>query len=147
MSADHEVAERLTRSRARKIPVLVLLLASQQVTYFSMVNFEAAASGADLLRLAGWLVMSLLLLVYLATGGGIFRRAHVRALLNDETTRAHRASAYSAGFWVAMIFCFLLFGASMYEPVDARTAVHIIMTASIGVALLRFAVLERRALR
>lgn len=147
MSADHETAERLTRSRARVIPVLVVLFSTQQAAYFANSGANGVATGPDQLRLTAWLVMSAVLLLFLATGGGFFRPASVRALLNDETTKAHRAQATTAGFWVAMIFCFLLYCVSMYEPMDARTAVHIIMTLGIGTALLRFAVLEKRALK
>lgn len=147
MSADHETADRLTRSRARAIPILVVMFSTQQVAYFATIGADTAAASSDHLRFASWLIMSVVLLLFLATGGGLFRRAGVRALLNDETTRAHRAQATSSGFWVAMIFCFFLFGTTMYEPMDARTAVYIIMTVGIGTALLRFAVLERRALR
>ena len=147
MTNDTELAERLTRSRARMIPVLVVLFSTQQAAYFANTGENYLATGPDRVRLAAWLVMSLVLLVFLATGGAFFRSARVRALLNDETTKAHRADAASKGFWVAMIFCFFLYGISMYEVMDARTAIHIIMTVGIGVSLLRFAVLERRALK
>ncbi len=35
----------------------------------------------------------------------------------------------------------------MFEPVSGRDAVHIIVTAGIAVALIRFGMLERRALK
>lgn len=146
MSADHETAERLTRSRARVIPGLVVVFALMQAAYFTAGGADIVAKGPDILRLYAWLIMSFVLLLFLATGGGFFRAAKVRTLLNDETTKAHRAKATAAGFWVAMILCFIMYGATMYEQIAARTAVHVILTAGIGTALLRFAILERRAL-
>jgi hypothetical protein len=41
----------------------------------------------------------------------------------------------------------LLYVVDMFELVSGRDAIHIIMTAGIGAALLTFGKLERRALR
>ena len=41
----------------------------------------------------------------------------------------------------------ILYMFDMFEPVRGRDAIHIIMTAGIGAALLTFGRLERRALR
>lgn len=147
MSADHDTAERLTRSRARAIPGLVIVFTLFQAAYFTSDGADIVAEGPDILRLYAWLALSCVLLVFLATGGGFFRSRKVRTLLNDETTKAHRATATIAGFWVAMILCFIMYGATMYEPIAARTAAHVVLTAGIGTALLRFAILERRALK
>ena len=46
MSADHETAERLTRSRARVIPVLVVLFSTQQAAYFA----NSGANGVEIGR-------------------------------------------------------------------------------------------------
>jgi hypothetical protein len=68
--------------------------------------------------------------------------------MNDESTRAHRANAFSWGFWAAMAAAVLLYGLTMIEPAtSARDAIHLMLTFGVGVAILRFAMLERRAMR
>lgn len=138
-----EEAERLTHKRARVMPVLAVLLISQQAVYFN----ELGSSGAQKFKIAAWLVLALVLLAGLATGGAWFRRRAVRELINDETTRDHRRRACAAGFWAVMGGAIILYMLDMFEPVRGRDAIHIIMTAGIGAALLTFGRLERRALR
>ena len=89
---------------------------------------------------------SLVLLVVLMTGGGLLRGAAMRAMLNDETTRVHRADALGWGFVVAMltgIMMYIIGSASIGE----RGAVHLIVSFGVATALLRFGLLERRAMR
>jgi hypothetical protein len=67
----------------------------------------------------------------------------VRHLLNDELTRQHRSRSHAAGFWAAAVAA-----VALYVPADAvsgREAVHIILSAALGAALLTFALLERRS--
>lgn len=71
----------------------------------------------------------------------------VRVLLNDETTRAHRARALSIGFVTRMATGIVLYALSLVTIVPGRSAVHVMMTVGIGSALIAFAVLERRAFR
>lgn len=138
-----EEAELLTRKRARVMPVLAVLLISQQAVYFN----ELGSRGAQNFKIGAWLVLALILLAGLATGGAWFSRRDVRELIDDETTREHRGRAYAAGFWAAMGGAILLYVVDMFELVSGRDAIHIIMTAGIGAALLTFGKLERRALR
>ena len=69
------------------------------------------------------------------------------AMLNDESTRAHRQTGYVYGFWAAMGTALGIYIVNMFEPVSGRDAVHIIVTAAVATALLNFGMLERRALR
>jgi hypothetical protein len=68
--------------------------------------------------------------------------------MNDEVTRANRADALSAGFSVAMFAGILIYGLDAFapNPIDLRDGVHLIVTAGLGTALIRFSLLERRAL-
>ena len=70
-----------------------MIFLSQQATYFS----GRARSGAvpvDHVKIAAWLVLSIVLLLVLATGGCWLQSAEVRALLNDESdARASRMEA------------------------------------------------------
>jgi hypothetical protein len=103
--SDVEQAEALGRRRARMMPVLAIVFISQQISFFASENEHAAAAmrTADHVKISAWLVLSLILLVALYSGGFWFRRRAVRALMNDEITRQHRANALSLGFLVAML--------------------------------------------
>ena len=141
--SDAAKAERLSAKRARMLPVLAILFLAQQGTYFS--GRGDGGRPVDHVHIAAWLVMSVVLLLALATGGGwIYSRA-VRQLANDEVTRAHRSDAFRLGFFASMAGCILLYGVSLYEPLRGREAVHFVMTIGIAVALIRFGMLERRA--
>lgn len=142
---DQELAERLTRRRARVLPLMAIIFISGQSVYFSDVAEPMRA--VDATRISAWLVWALALLLLLATGGGLFRSSKVRALLNDEGTRAHRLRAIAFGFWAAMLACVAVYVSSAFKPVTAREAVHLVLTLGVGGALLRFGMLERRALR
>ena len=90
--------------------------------------------------------MVLAVLIALMINGGLFRSAEVRALMNDEGTRANRAQATSLGFVLAMIAGIVLYPLRYLEEIDAGAAIHLIVTTGLVAAVLRFAWLERRAL-
>jgi hypothetical protein len=87
------------------------------------------------------------LLFVLAAAGGLFRGRAMRALIDDEVTRAHRASAYAWGFWAMIVTCFAAFVISMFEPLGLMDTLHMLLTFGIAAALVRFVMLERRAER
>ena len=140
-----EQAEKLSRRRARALPVLGLVFLAQQASFLSMP--DEATRPVDHLKIGAWLVLSIVLLAGLATGGAWLRPRAVRELINDESTRAHRQMAYLYGFWAAMGTAIGIYVVAMFEPVSGRDAVHIIVTAAVAAALLNFGMLERRALR
>jgi len=143
--SDIETAERLGRKRARMWPVLAFLFVAQQGAYFS-IPADDAARAVDHVRVGAWVVLSAVLLLILATGGFWRHSKAVRALLNDEVSRAHRAEAMSLGFIVSMVFALVLYATVGLEAVSVRQAIHIIVSMGIVTALIRFAMLERRAL-
>jgi hypothetical protein len=142
---DQETAERLTRRRARLLPAMAVLFIAGQGVYFSDVAEPMRA--VDATKISAWLVWALALLLALATGGGLLRSKKVRALLNDEATRDHRLRGIAFGFWAAMAGCVMIYVLSAFEPMSARESIHLVLTLGVGAALLRFGVLERRALR
>jgi len=142
--SDFEIAERLSRRRARMLPVLTIFFVMQQAAYFSQPD---TGRPVDHVRVSAWIAMSVVLLVGLISGGFWFRRATVRALLDDEVTRAHRARAMEAGFIAAMVAAIALYFVTLFEPVSGREAIHLLLSVGIACALLRFAMLERRAHR
>ena len=141
--SNSDEADRLSRRRARALPVLGLVFLAQQASFLSMP--EGAARPVDHLKISAWLVLTLVLLAGLATGGAWFRPRAVRELVNDESTRAHRQTGYMYGFWAAMGTALGLYVVNLFEPVSGRDAVHIIVTGAVATALLNFGMLERRA--
>ena len=140
-----EEAERLSRKRARVLPALAVIFLAQQASYLNM----PAQSGrpVDQVKISAWLLLSIVLLVGLATNGAWFRARAVRELINDESTRAHRQAGFVYGFWGAMVSALALYVVNMFELVSGRDAIHVIVSIGIAAALIRFGTLERRALR
>lgn len=145
-SSDIETADRLGRRRARMLPVLAVIFISQQASYFS-ARVEDGMHTVDHVKIAAWLVLSIVLLLSLATGGFWLKPKRVRALLDDEVTRANRAEAFRIGFLLTMVACIALYFLSFFEPLGGRDAVHILMSVGIATALVVFGALERRALK
>lgn len=143
--SDSEKAERLNRRRARALPALGVIFLAQQASFLSMP--AESTRPVDQVKIVAWLLLTIVLLAGLATGGGWFRSRAVRELLNDESTRAHRQVGYVYGFWAAMGTAIGLYLVNMFEAVSGRDAVHIIVTVAGATALLNFGLLERRALR
>jgi hypothetical protein len=140
---DIEKAERIGRSRARMFAVQAILFASWQGFYFGAAMGDQVRT-IDTVRIWTWLVWVAALLALLATGGGLMRSRSVRALLNDELTRANRNAAYVAGFWSAMgaaVGCYVV---DLFDPLAPREAIHAIVSVGIAAALLTFAIRERR---
>jgi len=143
-TSDIETADRLSRKRARMIPVLAIIFLAGQAAYFSQDRAERLV---DHVKIGAWLVWVLVLLALLETGGAFIQSKRVRALINDESTRANCQRAYVIGFWSAMGTGIGLYVVAMFEQVTAREAIHLIVTAAIAGALLMFGMLERRAHR
>jgi hypothetical protein len=98
-------------------------------------------------KIAAWLVLSVLLVAALATKGFWLESKELRDLLDDENTRANRVDAMRIGFLCAMAAGVAVYFLTMVEPLTAREAVHVITSAGIVGALIRWGMLERRALR
>jgi hypothetical protein len=145
-ASDIETADRLTRRRARALPVLAIIFISQQASYFAG-QIEDGTHAVDHVKVGAWMILSIVMLLALATGGFWFKPARVRALMDDEVTRANRAEAFRIGFLAAMMAGIALYFLTMFEPVSGREAIHVVMTIGIAAALLRFGYLERRALK
>ena len=139
-----EQAERLTKRRARMLPVLAAFYFAQQASFFSSPLRDRPV---DHFKIGAWVVLSLVLLAALVTGGFWSRKRELREMLDDESSRAHRADALGTGFVVAMVTGIILYVAGTVSEVSAREAIHLIVSLGIAAALVRFGWLERRALR
>jgi len=147
MSDAIDRADKLSRRRARLFPVLAILLITQQATFLNTATHGLPLRTVDMVKISAWVVLVLVLLGALVTGGAWFRGREMRELLNDEVTRANRAAALSAGFVVAAVTGVVCYVVATYEQTDARVAAHVIVSTGLAAALLRFGALERRAHR
>lgn len=134
-------ADQLGRRRARMLPMVALFFLIQQMSYFSNPPAERVV---DHVRIGAWVMMTTVILLILQTGGSWFRPAAVRAMLDDESTRANRASAFHWGFVAAVVSGMTMYSILGVAPLTAREAIHLVVSAGILVALLRFGFLERR---
>jgi hypothetical protein len=138
---DINTADQLGRRRARILPVLALFFLIQQTSFFSNPPAERAV---DHVRIGAWVLMTAVIVLMLQTGGSWFRSPAVRAALDDEPTRANRASAFHWGFMAAVLSGMTIYTLLGVAPMTAREAIHLVVSAGIIVALLRFGFLERR---
>ena len=140
--SDAETADRLGRFRARMFPVLAMMFLVQQMAFFSNPPAERAI---DHVRIGAWVTMTAVILFVLNSRGFWFRPAKVRAMIDDEMTRANRTSAMHWGFVAAMLAGIVVYVLQGVTQFTAREAIHLIVSAGIVMALMRFGLLERRS--
>lgn len=141
--SDIDMSERLAWRRAWAAVGLGALFV---LTQLASLGDPAIGSG-PVMHLLAWFVWAALLLVFLAWGSGLFRRRAVSGLINDEGTVDNRRRALGFGFWCAVVAAFAAYWATFYEPIAARDACRLVVTFAIGPALIRFGLLELKALR
>ena len=132
-----EVADRLSRKRA-----IIIALAA---IAFHVAQLLATRPHRG--QTALWTFQSALLLLLLATGGGLLHQTKIRSLMNDDVSREHHKTAVAAGFWTAMITALVFYWVPGVDAHTAREAIQLVVTMGIATALLVFASLELRAHR
>ena len=138
---DITTADTLGRRRARMLPMLAMFFLIQQAAYFSNPPGERAV---DHVRIGAWVMMTAVIMLLLNTRGWWFRSATVRAVLDDERTQANRVAAMHWGFVAAMVTGMVVYATIGITAFSGRECIHLILSAGIVMALLRFAILERR---
>ena len=148
MKTPGDLIDRRQRRRARIMTVQALFFLLWQVNFFSSphTDFEHLRT-VDHVKISAFIVWALVLLLLIATGGGWWDSRETRALMQDETTVAHRHAAIRFGYWAGMAGALGLYVASLFTQVRLVEAVHLILSLGVAAPLLRFAQLERRALR
>ena len=139
-----EEAERLSRRRARMMPFLALILITQQGAF--AVAADSPRRSVDYMTLGAWLLLAGVILAALVTGGFWLKPRPVRDLMDDDVTKANRASALALGFVLSMATAMVLYVVNFVEEVPAGIAIHVIVTFGLAAAMFRFGLLERRAL-
>src|SRR4249919_2856893 len=95
-----ERIEHLQRRRTRLAFTQGLFFLIWQANFFSMN--EDSGRTVDHVKVAAYILWSIILLAFIGTGGGWIQPRAVRAILNDESTIAHRRQATTLGFWAAI---------------------------------------------
>jgi hypothetical protein len=140
---DVEAADRMGRKRSQIFFVLALVFFAGQSLYFTSSPLTRDSHA----RIGAWLILVILILMLLATGGFLLRGRKVRDLLNDETSRLNRMAAQALGFWVTIITSLVVYVESIFDQMTLNEGIHIIVTLGVGSALISFAARERRAHR
>ena len=93
----------------------------------------------DLVRASALLVLVIVLSTRSTTSFTFIGR---NAVLDDELTRANRASAARYGFWLLMIGLLASFVLNLWLPIQLTQAAPVLMALGAAGATLRFVVLE-----
>lgn len=139
-----EDLEKLGVRRRRVILMGAIILLT--IITGTMSAFNEATPGAwrtvDILRLCAFLFLSLVLGLRSTTAFSLFGR---NAILDDELTRANRATAARTGFWALLLSAMACFIASMlgFEVSVAEALLAVIAAGAISAAI-RFSFAERR---
>ncbi len=137
-----EAADRLSRSRVRILSAVMIVFAIQQAN----VSVQPPTRTVELVGLLAWLFMASCLLLILRTGGILLRNRELRALANDEVTRANRAEAIEWGFFGAMGVAIILSVVAALTETPVLIALRLVILIGLFVATFRFVTLERQAL-
>ncbi len=140
-----QIAERVSRRRGRMLFYQGLFFILWQGSFYA---WGAAVDGdrlVDHVKVSAWAVWILLLLVLMSTGGGWFRNREVRRLINDEVAVDNRHRGQQAGFFASVLGGLGVYAVNQFvRPISALDAIHATLSIGIGVAILRYATLERR---
>jgi uncharacterized membrane protein len=90
-------------------------------------------------------VLSVILILALATKGFWLERTEVRDLIDDESTRANRLEAMRVGFLFACSAALAAYFIAEFQPLTVGETAQLVLTFGLGAALIRFGMLERRA--
>ncbi len=140
MESDFEKAERATRKRSVMLPVIAIIFLQ------NFLVFSTADGTVAIVLQVAWVLMSLLATLILLTGGMWLKPRSIRHLINDELSESNRQKGVSAAFLAAMLVSVIVFAVSPFEPISAQRAAHLVVTVSLAMGLIVFAVAERKSL-
>ena len=140
-----ELADQASRKRAIGVAIAAAVFLVIQVV--TRPAFNTAPATSHLSPGIMWAVNAAALLLLLLTGGGLLQKSEIRALVNDDVTKAHYKSAVVIGYWISMIIAMGLYAVGADESFSAREAIYLIVTPSVAIALVAFSWLELRAHR
>ena len=134
-----------SQRRRRTIMAAALMLA---IFSFALINavlpHEGALRAVDIVRLSGFIALTLVLALRSTTNFTLLRR---NPELDDELSRANRAAAAVLGFWVLLLATIAAFVGSLIVSITLREAAPLILGAGAVAAGMRFAFLEAKGER
>ena len=140
-----ELAHSISRRRVLCISLAAFGFLGVQLIVHPVFRTDGyAASGW---RAYAWAFNAFLLLLLILPIGGAKWGPRVRALVNDEISRANAHTAARWGFWLAMVIALGIYVVGPARALTAREGAYLIVTPTTIVVLLAFAWLESRALR
>lgn len=138
MESDAEKAEKLSRNRAVAWPFLGLaVLVAHQGVFFAWTWDDVG-----ILPMVIWTVLAIGMIVLTLTGGRWLLPKRLRALAEDEVTRANRDTAIRMGFIAALVMSIIVFVVAPFDPLPAQRAAHLIFSMSLGISFLVFGLRE-----
>lgn len=145
MSSSVEIADKVSRRRAMGIAAAAIVFLLVQI--LARPVFLDGPETMSLSRAVVWGINAILLLLLLFTGGGLAYKSEIRALVNDEVSRDHYHSAVTLAYWIAMVIAMTLYALASRYQFTSRETVYLVVTPSVGLALIAFSFLELRAHR
>ena len=136
MGSDIERAERNSRGRASVMALLASVVAVNSTFGLQNPVNDAAWRGLS------WVVTVALGLAIVATSGGLMLNPRLRALMNDELSRANRARAIGFGFFATMLAALACYVAAQWTPIAAPAGLRLVSGLGLAVTLARYAMLE-----
>lgn len=139
-----DIADKSSARRRRAVLIGAIVLMT--IIAGTSTAFSAATPGewrtVDIVRVSAFLALALVLGIRSTTAFTLLRR---NPALDDELTRANRATAGRVGFWALLLSSMACFVANMLglEMSIAEALLAIIAAGAISAAI-RFAMLERR---
>ena len=136
MVSDIEQAERNSRGRASVMALLAIVVAFNST--FGVQN----TMNDDGWRGVAWIATVALGLAIVATSGGLMLNPRLRALMNDELSRANRARAIGFGFFTTIVVALGCYVASWWMPMPVRAGLRLVSGLGLAATLARYAMLE-----
>ena len=132
-------AERASRGRAALMAIAAVVLVIN-----ASLQFDDGAYSGPGVRSASWIVLIVLWMVILATGGALARGRAMKLLIDDELSLRNRARALSLGFYVTIAAALLVYAAGWFTAIGPQDALRLVTAAGVSGALARYAWLETR---
>ena len=139
MSKIRSTSDRRRRVLLAAVAMMIIIIGAVAT---STANIEIGHPRAvDLVRTVGFSVLALVIAIRSTTSFSFLKRDPT---LDDELTRANRASAARVGFWALMLGVLAAFAGAFYTPLPLLAIAPLLLALGAGAASIRFAMLEAR---
>jgi drug/metabolite transporter (DMT)-like permease len=112
----------------------------------SILNWPRFTTPDGTVALTAWYILATVVFLLVVTGGALLGDRRLRALMNDEVSKANRHVAVFVGFCVTLAVAAIAV-ALPQASLSARTAGYCVVSTGLFVTLLTWAWLELRSWR